>query len=84
MKKALINPILKKPHLEKDILSNFRPVSNLTYVSKLIERVAAKQLVDHIESKHLSEKFQSAFKQYHLTETALTSIANDIVMAVDQ
>ena len=44
MKEAMINPILKKPHLDKDTLNNYRSVSNLPYVSKLIERVVAKQL----------------------------------------
>ncbi len=84
MEVALINPILKKPQLDKEVLSNYRPVSNLTYVSKLIERVIAKQLVDHLESNNLAEIFQSAYKQYHSTETALTFVTNDILTALDQ
>ena len=55
MKVALINPILKKPLLDKEVLSNYRPVSNLTYVPKLIERVIAKQQVDHLECNNLAE-----------------------------
>ncbi len=84
MKVALINPILKKPSLDKEILSNYRPVSNLTYVSKLIERVIVKQLVDHLESNGLVETFQSAYKQYHSTETALTCVTNNILTALDR
>ncbi len=72
------------PPLDKYVLSNYQPVSNLTYVSKVIEWVVAKQLVDYAESNHLSGKFQSAYRQYHSTETSLTSFANDILMALDQ
>ena len=41
-------------------------------------------MVDYAESNHLSGKFQSAYRQYHSTETSLTSFANDILMALDQ
>jgi hypothetical protein len=46
LKQALIRPLLKKALLEL-LLKNFRPVSNLTYFSKIIERVAAKCLISH-------------------------------------
>ena len=74
MKEAMINLILKKPHLDKDTLNNYRPVSNLPFVLKLIERVVAKQLVSHLKDDHLSEKYQSAYRQSHSTETALSSV----------
>ena len=80
----MINPILKKPLLDKEIFSNYRPVSNLTYVSKLMEHVIAKQLIDHLESNNLAETFQSAYKQYHSTETVLTSVTNNILTALDR
>ena len=84
MKVAMINPILKKPLLDKEIFSNYRPVSNLTYVSKLIQRAISKQLVDHLESNNLAETFQSAYKQYHSTETALTVVTNNILTVLDR
>ena len=43
-KHAIVKPLLKKPTLDKDILNNYRPVSNLPFISKLVERVVAKQL----------------------------------------
>ena len=49
LRKALVKPLLKKANL--DLLDrNYRPVSNLGYASKLMEWVAAAQLVNHIES----------------------------------
>ncbi len=84
LKEVMISPILKKAHLDKDTLNNYCLVSNLPYVSKLIERVVAKQLVCHLEDNGLSEKYQSAYRQAHSTVTALTSVMNNILMSLDQ
>ena len=52
------------------VFKSFCPVSNLSYISKLVERFAADQLVDHVTQNGLSEKFQSAYRASHSTETA--------------
>ena len=62
---------------------NFHPISNLTFVSKLIEKAVALQLNDHILRHHLDETFQSAYKAFHSTETALVRVHNDILTAID-
>ena len=64
-------------------MKNYRPVSNLTFVSKLIERMVAKQLHDHLSQHQLYEKHQSAYRKRHSTETALTRVQNDILRAMD-
>ena len=46
-KVAVIQPLLKKPSLDSDILANYRPISNLQFISKILEKVAASQLGDH-------------------------------------
>ena len=70
-KLALLNPLVKKPlTLDVDVLSNFRPISNLMFMSKLIEKVVASQLINHISSNGLDDILQSAYKQFHSTETA--------------
>ena len=69
-KRALVKPLLKKPSLEL-LEKNYRLVSNLSYISKLLERVVAAQLVSHIESQGMMEAHQSAYCPSHSTETAL-------------
>ena len=83
MKEALVTPLIKKANLEL-IFKNFRPVSNLSFISKTIERVVAKQLLKHMEENGLTEIFQSAYREYHSTETALLRVQNDILQAMDE
>ena len=82
-KLALSNPLLKKPRLDFEIYANFRPISNLIFISKLTENVVASQLVDYVMRNDLDETFQSAYKQLHSTETALVRVNNDILVALD-
>ena len=81
---ALLNPLLKKPTLDVEVFSNFRPISNLTFMSKLTEKVVASQLINHISSNGLDEILQSAYKQFQSTETALVKVFNDIILDVDR
>ena len=83
LKVAKLRPLLKKPSLDHEQLSNYRPVSNLSFISKAIEKVVANQLISYINENNLNETFQSAYKQYHSTETALIRVHNDILTAID-
>ena len=62
---------------------NYRPVSNLSFLSKLIERIVAVQLTEHFMQNELFDKFQSAYRKCHSTETALLRVQNDIIMDID-
>ena len=77
-KKAVVTPLIKKPTLNKEDLKNYRPVSGLNFISKVIERVVAKQVKEHLAANELDNKFQSAYKTGHSTETTLLKIKNDI------
>ena len=66
---AIVKPVLKKSTLDSDALHNYRPVSNLPFVSKLVERVVAKQLNAHLDDNALRDPFQSACRAGHSTET---------------
>ena len=82
-KMAYVTPLQKKPSLDRNILKNYRPVSNLSFISKLIEKVVAKQLNEFISLEGLLNVNQSAYKSSHFTETALLKIQNDIALSVD-
>ena len=84
LNEALLTPILKKAQLDSNDLNNYRLISNLPYLSKLIEHVVAAQLVCHLERHSISEPFQSAYRKLHSTETALTYVTNDILCALDR
>ena len=81
-KLALLNPLLKKVGLDCDNLSNYRPVSNLSFLSKLIERAALDQLASFIDTNNIVPSLQSAYRRHHSVESALCRIHNDLVLSV--
>ena len=81
-KEALVLPSLKKPGLDF-AFKNFRPVSNLSYISKLSERAGAEQFMEHLTANNLDSQLQTAYKQQHSTETALLKVKKDILMSME-
>jgi exonuclease III len=77
-KHAIIKPLLKKAGLELNP-NNYRPISNLTFISKVIEGVVIEQLNNHFSDNALHDPRQSAYKLNHSTETLLTKVHNDIM-----
>ena len=60
LKTAVLLPLLRKPSLDHEVLGNYRPISNLRVISKIIEKVVAVGLQDYLESNELNEPLQSA------------------------
>lgn len=83
LKQALVRPRLKKSTLDPDDLNSYRPISNLTFLSKVVERVAAVRLRRHVESERLLPDRQSAYRPHHSTETAIIAVHDEIVKTVD-
>ena len=77
-----MNPILKKVGLDHEDLSNYRPVSNLSFLSKLIERATLDQIVSFIDTNNIFPALQSAYRKYHSVESALCRVHNDLVVGV--
>ena len=84
LKKAVVTPLVKKASLPVEDLKNYHPVSGLSFVSKLVEGLLAKQLVDHIHRHGLDNSYQSAYTSGHSTKTALLSIKNDIHVSLSR
>ena len=82
-KSALVSSLLEKHTLNKDSMTNYRPVSNLSSLSKLLEKVVVNQLNSHINSSSTSNQHQSAYRKFHPMETALLKIHNDILASLD-
>ena len=82
-KQATVRPLLKKTGLDQEIFKNYRPVSNLPFLSKVLEKVVAKQLEDHLNTNSLHDDLQSAYRARHSTETALLRVHQDIAAALD-
>ena len=81
-KNAIVRPLLKKPGLDR-ILKNYRPVSNLNFISKVIEDIVNTQLNEHLARNNINEHLQSAYKPMHSTETALIKVFDDILSYLD-
>ena len=78
-KRGLIRPYLKKIGLDVNNLSNYCPVTNLTHLSKIIERAMHDQLVPFLDEVGVVSHYQSASRKVHSTETALCKIHDDLV-----
>ena len=83
-KAAIVRPLLKKKHLDQNDMKNYRPVSNLSFVSKILEKVVLKQIDEYLNKNNLKGNFQSAYKRKHSTETALVKVQSDLLNAADE
>ena len=83
LKLSLVRPSIKKSNMDSDQFPNYRPISNLAFLSKTIERTAVSQMEPYLVG-NLYPKIQSAYRKFHSTETALLKVSNDILRAVDQ
>ena len=81
-KHGLVTPLLKKPGLDKEVLSNYRPITNLSFISKVLERIVANQLDNHFSDHDILSPSQSTYRSHHSTETALLSFQNDLLLSV--
>ena len=77
-----MHPLLKKAGIDL-IFKNYRPISNLSFLSKVIERAVCNQITQYVGTTGMAEKFQSMYKASHSTETALIKVKDDILRATD-
>ena len=71
------------PSLDKNLLKNYHPISNLPFLSKILEKVVLHKPLSYLQENNLSNPFQSAYRAGYSTETVLLRIVNDILSALD-
>lgn len=80
-KSAFIVPLPKVPNPSS--LSQFRPISILPFLSKVLERLVFEQFSNFLSTHHLLNEFQSGFRTGHSTVTALIKVTDDIRFNMD-
>ena len=75
-KTAIIHPLLKKVGLDL-ISKNCRPVSNLCFLSKVVEKCMLKQFIGYCNANNLIPQYQSAYRANHSCETSILRLLND-------
>ena len=82
LKHAIITPVIKSSSLDRESLKNYRPVSSLSFLSKILEKTLYLQLNKHIEENQLYPYYQSSYRQYHSCETTLLKMTDEIQQAI--
>ena len=83
-KSALVTPILKKRCLDHNDLNNYRPVSNLCLITKILEKLVLSHVSAYLNSHNLYNTCQSAYRLSHSTETALLKFVNDMFLSLNK
>ena len=83
-KRAIVRRLLKKRTLDPNDPASYRPISNLSFVSKVVENVIDARFAAHAARHNLLPTLQSAYRPNHSTETAVICILNDMLSAIDQ
>ena len=81
-KTAVVRPLLKKLGLAL-IFPNYRPVSNVTFISKVIEQCMLLQISQHCEDYKLQPDYQSAYREHYSCEMAILKVSNDILWGME-
>jgi len=82
-KRASVTPLLKKKELDPDVAGNYRPISNLHTISKMLERLFTARMRPHVESCANFRQYQLAYRRGHSTETTLLRVLDDVYHAAD-
>src|SRR6478609_4973304 len=82
-KVAQVTPLIKKEGLDPNDPANYRPISNLNTISKVIECLCLIRVLPHVAATGYFSPLQSAYRKHHSTETALLKILDDLYKITD-
>ena len=82
---GVLVPLIKQLDdlVDIDNEKNYRPVTNLQFVGKLIERVVKRRLNEHMVEYELESDFEHGYKEGHSTETLLVAAVNELLVSCD-
>ena len=83
-KSALVTPILKKRCLDHNDLNNYRPVSNLYFIAKILEKLVSSKVSSYLNSRNHYSTCQSAYRPGHSTETFVLTVDNDLFLSLNK
>ena len=80
----LLSHLLSKKCLDHNDLNNYRSVSNLCFIAKILEKLVLSQVSSYLNSHNLCNTCQSAYRPGHSTETALLKVVNDLFLSLNK
>ncbi|KAF7253346.1 hypothetical protein EYD10_01268 [Varanus komodoensis] len=84
LKEAVVRPVLKKASLDPEVAANYRPVANIPFLGKVLERVVAGQLQAFLDETDYLDPFQSGFRPGYGAESALVALYDDLCRERDR
>ena len=84
LKESVVIPILKKHNLDHEILNNFRPITNIEFIGKMIEKVVLSRLNQHMNANNMHTSEQFGYKKGHSTEHVILEIVDEVLIGFEK
>ena len=79
LKHSIVKPKINEKSGDTEDFKNYRPLSNTSFISKVIEKAVHNQINHYLTQNNLHTIYQSGYKKRHSCETGLLNIVNDMI-----